>query len=72
MRKFIVLTVIVLFFLVQLGTAGADTGKKEWLQRIYKLYGEAKYMDALYAIEQALKAMGSSNELLQLKYNILV
>ena len=72
MKKFLVLTVIVLFLLIQLGTAGADTGKKEWLQRIYQLYGEAKSMDALYAIEQALKAMGSSNELLQLKYNILV
>jgi peroxiredoxin len=72
MKKFLVLTVIVLFFLIQLGTTGADTGKKEWLQRIYQLYGEAKYLEAFYAIEQALKAMGSSNELLQLKYNILV
>jgi len=72
MKKLVALTVIVSFLLISLGTVRADTGKKEWLQRIYQLYGEAKYMDALYAIEQALKAMGSSNELLQLKYNILV
>lgn len=72
MKKFIVLIVIVSFFLIQLGTAGADTGKKEWLQRIYRLYGEKQYLEALSDIEQALKAMGSSNELMQLKYNILV
>jgi peroxiredoxin len=72
MKKIIVLSVIVSFLLIQLGTAGADSGKKEWLQKIYRLYGEKQYLEALYGIEQALKAMGSSNELLQLKYNILV
>jgi peroxiredoxin len=72
MRKLIVLSLIVSFLLIQFGTAGADTGNKEWLKRIYQLYGEKQYLEALHAIEQALKAAGSSNELLQLKYNILV
>ncbi|MGD2088686.1 MAG: TlpA disulfide reductase family protein [Candidatus Aminicenantes bacterium] len=72
MKKLIVLSVIVSFLLIQLGTAGADTGNKEWLKRIYRLYGDKQYLEALYAVEQALKAMGSSNQLLQLKYNILV
>lgn len=72
MKKIIVLSLIVSFFLIHLGTAGADTGNKEWLKRIYRLYGEKQYLEALHAIEQALKAVGSSNELLQLKYNILV
>lgn len=72
MKKIIVLSVIVSFLLIHFGTAGADTGKKEWLQRIYRLYGENRYLEALHAVEQALKAMGSSSELLQLKYNILV
>lgn len=72
MKKIIVLIVIVSFLLIRLGTAGADTGSKEWLKRIYRLYGEKQYLQALHAIEQALKAMGSSNQLMQLKYNILV
>ncbi len=72
MRKLIVMSVLVLFLSMQLGAVGVDTGSKEWLQRIYRLYGEEKYLEALKAIEDALKALGSSNELLQLKYNILV
>jgi len=72
MRKLIVMSVIVSFLLIQVGTAGADTGNKEWLQRIYRLYGEKQYLEALKTLEDALKALGSSNELLQLKYNILV
>jgi peroxiredoxin/uncharacterized protein YutE (UPF0331/DUF86 family) len=72
MKKIIVLSVMVSFLLIHLGTAGADTGDKEWLQRIYRLYGEEQYLEALKAIEDALKALGSSNELIQLKYNILV
>jgi len=72
MKKLIVLSVIVSFLLMQLGAVGADTGSKEWLQRIYRLYGEERYLEALKALEDALKALGSSNELIQLKYNILV
>lgn len=72
MKKIIVLSVIVSFLLMHLGTAGADTGKKEWLQRIYQLYGQGQYLEALQSIEEALKALGTSNELLKLKYNILV
>jgi peroxiredoxin len=72
MKKLIVMTVIVSFLVIWLGTAGADTGSKEWLQRIYRLYGDKQYLEALKAIEDALKALGSSNELLQLKYNIMV
>jgi peroxiredoxin len=72
MKKIIVLSVIVSFMLIQLGTANADTGKKEWLKRVYQLYGEKQYLEALQAIEGALKELGSTNELLQLKYNILV
>jgi peroxiredoxin len=72
MKKLIVMTVIVSFLVIWLGTAGADTDSKEWLQRIYRLYGDKQYLEALKAIEDALKALGSSNELLQLKYNIMV
>ncbi len=72
MKKLIVLSVMVLFLSMQLGAAGTDTGDKEWLQRIYRLYGEEKYLEALKAIEDALRALGSSNELIQLKYNIIV
>ena len=72
MRKLIVMSMIVSFLLIQVGTAGADSGSKEWLQRIYRLYGEEQYLEALKALEDALKALGSSNELSQLKYNILV
>jgi peroxiredoxin len=72
MRKLIVTSVIVSFLVIQFGTAWGDTGSKEWLQRIYRLYGDKQYLEALKAIEDALKALGSTNELLQLKYNIMV
>lgn len=72
MKKLVVLSVIVLFLLIHLGTAGVDTGNKEWLKRVYRLYGDKQYLEALQAVEDALNALGSSNELLQLKYNILV
>jgi peroxiredoxin len=72
MKKIIALSLLVSFFLIHAGAAGADTDQKEWLQRIYQMYGQKQYLKALQAIEQALKALGRSNELLQLKYNILV
>lgn len=72
MKKIVLLTVIVLFLLVHLGTAGADTGKEKRIQKIYQLYGKKQYLEALQAVDDALKALGSSDQLLQLKYNILV
>ena len=74
MKKIIVITIsiIVSFFLLNLNAAETETSPKEWLQRIYKFYGQKQYLKALQATNQALKALGSSNELLQLKYNILI
>jgi thiol-disulfide isomerase/thioredoxin len=72
MRKLVALTLIVSFLLIHLGTAGADTGKEKRIQKIYQLYGKKQYLEALQAVDDALKALGSSDQLLQLKYNILV
>lgn len=72
MKKLVVLTVIVSFLMIQAATAGVDANKKERLQKVYRLYGEKQYLEALKASEDAIKTLGSINELLQLKYNILV
>jgi len=74
MKKIVVLSMIVSFLLIRLAATGVDTDKdkKERVQKIYRLYGEKQYLEALKASEDALKALGSTSELLQLKYNILV
>jgi thiol-disulfide isomerase/thioredoxin len=72
MKKICVSIVIISFLLINLGLAGAAAGRKEMLQRIYQLYGKKQYPEALKAVDEALKTLGRSNELLQLKYNTLV
>jgi len=76
MKKTILLTagILLLFFYVSagLGQQKADVDSREMYREIYRLYDQKEYDKALKMIEDALKDFGSSGELLQLKYNILM
>ncbi len=67
MKKVVIAALIVSFLFV---FVTAD--QKETVQKIYQLYGEKKYDEALKMAEKAMKDFGTSKRLLQIKYNILL
>lgn len=83
MKKiFILVSVISLFFLCLyvysdgnpdlFSQEEVDVNPRKVFREIYRLYGQKDYVKALKVIEKALKDFGSTNELLHLKYNILI
>jgi peroxiredoxin len=67
MKKVVVTALIVSFLFV---FVAAD--QEETVQKIYQLYGQKKYDEALKMAEKAMKEFGTSEKLQQIKYNILV
>ncbi len=67
MKKVVIAALIVSFLFVFL-----TADQKETYQKIYQLYGQKKYNEALKMAEKAMKDFGTSKDLQQLKYNILV
>jgi thiol-disulfide isomerase/thioredoxin len=48
-----------------------EVNPREVYREIYRLYNQKDYVNALQLIEKALKDIGTTNRLLQMKYNIL-
>ncbi len=61
-----------LLLLLAVPFLAADQKGDETLKKIYRLYTEKKYDEALPLIEKAIKDLGASQELLKLKYKILL
>lgn len=62
--------IVVLLGLLAIPFLAADRG--ETLKTIYQLYGQKRYDEALPMIEKAMKDFGVSQELMKLKYKILL
>ncbi len=72
---FFIVNVIFSFLSIHLDRQGrleAKTAPKEVYKQIYQLMGQGKDTEALQFTDKALKDYGSNEELLKLKYNILV
>ena len=67
MKKIVMAALIVSFLFIFL-----TADQKGTYQKIYQLYGQKKYNEALKMAERAMKDFGTSKDLQQLKYNILV
>jgi len=64
--------IVLLLVLLAVPFLAADRKGEETLKTIYRLYGLQKYDEALPMIEKAMKDFGITQELLKLKYKILL
>lgn len=69
MKKIMIVALLVLLAVPFLA---ADRKGEETLKAIYRLYGQKKYDEALPMIDKAMKDFGITQELLKLKYKILL